>query len=66
MRTALTLTVAIAISLTTLIALEWNANQEPLPAGEVTITQIEESTQVAPLAQAEVDSQVVRAASRSL
>jgi hypothetical protein len=65
MRNTLTLTVAVAISLSTLAALEWNANRH-LPEGEVTIIQIEEPTQVAPLAQAEVDSQVVRTASRSL
>jgi hypothetical protein len=65
MRTTFTLAIAVAISLTTLAALEWSANREPVPAGEVTIIQIEESAQVAPLAQAEVDSQVVRTA-RSL
>lgn len=63
MRTTLTLAVAVAISLSTLAALEWSANREPIPAGEVTIIQIEEATQVPPLAQAEVDSQVVRTAS---
>ena len=62
MRTTLTLAVAVAVSLSTLAALEWSANQT-LPAGEVTITQLEQPTQVA---QAEVDSQVVRTASSSL
>jgi hypothetical protein len=66
MRTVLTLTVAVAISLSTLVALEWSSTRAPLPAGEVTIMQIEEPTQVAPLAQADVDAQGVRTASRSL
>ena len=62
MRTSLTLAAAVAISLATLTVLEWNAYRH-LPAGEVSITQIEEPTPVAPLAQAELDSQVVRTAS---
>jgi hypothetical protein len=66
MRTPLTLAVAVAISLTALIALEWSATRTPLPGGEVTITQIEEPTQLAPVAQAEVESPVVRTASSRL
>ena len=62
MRTSLTLAVAVVISLATLSVLEWNTYRH-LPAGEVTILQIEEAAPVAPLAQAEVDSQVVRTAS---
>jgi hypothetical protein len=62
MRTTLTLAAAVAISLSTLAALEWSANRS-LPAGEVTIIQIEEPAQVAPLAQAEVEGRLVRAAS---
>jgi hypothetical protein len=60
MRTVLTLVAAVSISLATLTALEWSANRK-LPAGEVTIQQIEETTQVA---QAEVEGQVTRTASR--
>ncbi|MBM0104562.1 hypothetical protein JM946_07375 [Steroidobacter sp. S1-65] len=63
MRTSLTLVVAVAISLATLSVLEWNTYRH-LPAGEVTIVQIEEPTSVAPLAQAELDSQRVRTANR--
>lgn len=62
MRTTLSLALAVAISLSTLAALEWSANRT-LPAGEVSITQLEEPTQVA---QAEVDSQVARTAGTSL
>jgi hypothetical protein len=65
MRNTLTLSVAVAISLATLAALEWSANRT-LPAGEVTIIQIEEPTQAAPLAQSQVDSQVARTARSSL
>lgn len=67
MRTSLTLALAVAISLATLSVLEWNTYRH-LPAGEVTIVQlegarIEEPTPLAPLAQAKVDGQVVRTAS---
>ena len=68
MRTTLTLAVAVAISLSTLAALEWSSTRT-LPAGEVTIIQIEEPAQLeesTQVAQAEVDSQVVRTASSSL
>lgn len=66
MRTLLTLAAAVVINVTPLAALEWNAvttQAQLAPAGEVTITQLEESTPVAPLAQAKVDGQVVRTAS---
>jgi hypothetical protein len=66
MRSALTLAVAVVISLSTLAVLEWSSTRMPIPAGEVTITQLEGSTAEAPLAQAEVDGQVVRTASSSL
>lgn len=58
MKTSLTLVVAVAISLATLTVLEWNTYRH-LPAGEVTIVQIEEPTPLAPLAQADVDGQRV-------
>ncbi|HEY0681533.1 MAG TPA: hypothetical protein VGD45_04330 [Steroidobacter sp.] len=59
MRLVTTVTAAVVISLTLLSVLEWNASRTPLPAGEVTITQIEEPI----AAQAEVDRQVIRTAS---
>ncbi|MDY6948881.1 MAG: hypothetical protein SXG53_24565 [Pseudomonadota bacterium] len=65
MRNTLTLAVAVAISLSTLAALEWSANRH-LPQGEVTIIQIDEPAQAAPLAQSQVDGQVVRTAASSL
>lgn len=61
MKTSLTLVVAVAISLATLTVLEWNTYRH-LPAGEVTIVQIEEPTPLAPLAQADVEGQRVRTA----
>ena len=65
-RTALSLAAALVINATALVAWEWNVNEQVTPAGEVTITQIEEAAPVASLAQATVDGQVVRTASRSL
>lgn len=65
-RTALTLAAAVVINATALAAWEWSVNEQVTPAGEVTITQIEESAPVASLAQAKVDDQVVRTANRSL
>lgn len=66
MRTVLALAAAVVINATAIAALEWNVTQQVTPAGEVTIVQIEEPTPVASLAQAKVDGQVVRTASRSL
>ncbi|MBL8268118.1 hypothetical protein [Steroidobacter sp.] len=61
MRTVLTLAAAAVINLAALAALEWNVTQAQLPpAGEVTITQIEEPTPLAPLAQVQVERQVAR------
>ncbi|HEY5759442.1 MAG TPA: hypothetical protein VIU34_26655 [Steroidobacter sp.] len=65
-RTALSLAAALVINASALAAWEWNVNEQVTPAGEVTITQIEESAPVASLAQATVDGQVVRTANRSL
>lgn len=65
MRSILTLAAAVAINLTALAILQWEVTRANAPpAGEVTITQLEENTALAPLAQ--VDDQVGRAASRSL
>jgi hypothetical protein len=66
MRTVLTLAAAVVINASALAALEWNATtqaQLAAPAGEVTISQIDELTPLAPLAQAKVNGQVVRTAS---
>jgi hypothetical protein len=65
-RTALSLAAALVINATALVAWEWNVNEQVTPAGEVTITQIEEAAPVASLAQATVDGQVVPTANRSL
>ena len=65
-RTALSLAAALVINASALAAWEWNVNEQVTPAGEVTITQIEEAAPVASLAQATVDGQVVRTANRSL
>jgi hypothetical protein len=63
MRTVLTLAAAVVINAVALAALQWGVTQAELPpAGVVTIAQIDEATPVAPLAQAEVEGQVVRAA----
>lgn len=59
MRTALTLAASVVINLTALVALEWNVTQAQLPpAGEVTITQLLEPLEAAPLAQAQAGPQV--------
>ncbi|WP_116810208.1 hypothetical protein [Steroidobacter cummioxidans] len=64
MRTALTLAAAVVINVTALAAMGWDVNQaQRAPGGEVSITQIEEPTQVAAVAPAKVDGQVVRTAS---
>ena len=70
-RTALSLAAALVINATALAAWQWNVNEQTTPAGEVTIVelgvaQIEEPAPIASLAQATVDGQVVRTASRSL
>lgn len=65
-RTALALVAAVVINATALTAWEWSVNEQVTPAGEVSITQIEETAPVASLAQATVDGQVVRTANRSL
>lgn len=65
-RTALSLAAALVINASALAAWEWNVNEQVTPAGEVTITQIEEAAPVASLAQATVDGQVVLTANRSL
>jgi hypothetical protein len=62
-RTALTLVAAVVINVSALAAWEWNVTEAVTPAGEVTVTQIEEPTQVASLTQTAVDGQVVRTAS---
>ena len=66
MRAALTLAAAVVINASALAAWEWNVTEQATPAGEVTITQIEEPAPAASLAQVKVDGQVVRTASRSL
>lgn len=58
-RTALTLAAAVVINVTALAAWEWNVTEAVTPAGEVTVVQIEESAQVASLAQTQADGQVV-------
>lgn len=68
MRTALTLAAAVVINVTALAAWEWNVTEQVTPAGEVTIVelegkQIEGTAPAASLARAQVDGQVVRAAS---
>ena len=63
MRTALTLAAAVVINATALAAWEWNVTEAVTPAGEVTVTQIEEAAPIAPLAQATVDGQIARTAS---
>lgn len=69
MRTALTLAASVVINVTALAVMEWNVTEAlRAPAGEVMIVQmeggqIEETTPVAPLAQAAVDSHVARTAS---
>ena len=66
MKSALTLAGAVAINLTALAVLEWEVTQtqtQLAPAGEVTITQLEEVPSLAPLAQAEVDGRTARTAS---
>ncbi len=63
-RTLLSLAAAVVINVTALAAWEWNVTEATTPAGEVTITQIEEPTQLASLAQTRVDSQVVQTAHR--
>jgi hypothetical protein len=62
-RTALTLVAAVVINVTALAAWEWNVTEQITPAGEVTVTQIEEPAPAASLAQAKVEDQVVRTAS---
>lgn len=62
-RTALTLAAAVVINVSALAAWEWNVTEAVTPAGEVTITQIEGPTQVAAVAPAKVEGQVVRTAS---
>ncbi len=67
MKTTLTLAVAVAVSLGTLSVLEWNSYRD-LPAGEVTIVQLEagqngEPARVAPVAQAERDGRARTASS---
>jgi hypothetical protein len=53
----------VVINVTALAAWEWNVTEQSTPAGEVIVTQIEEPTQVASLAQTRVDGQVARTAS---
>lgn len=65
-RTALSLAAALVINASALAAWEWSVNEQVTPAGEVSITQIEEAAPVASLAQATVDGQVVLTANRSL
>lgn len=67
MRTLLTLAAAVAINLAAFAALEWNVTQAQLPPkGEVTISQLGggqiETTEIAPLARAQVESRVARTA----
>jgi hypothetical protein len=63
MRTALTLAAAVVINVTALAALGWDVSRaQRAPSGEVSITQIEEPTQVAAVAPAKVDGQVVQTA----
>lgn len=65
MRSVLTLAAAVAINLTVVAVLEWEvARTNSPPAGEVTITQLETPTALAPLAQA--DDQAGRTTRRSL
>jgi hypothetical protein len=65
MRSVLTLAAAVAINLTAVAVLDWEVTQaNSPPAGEVTITQLEAPTALAPLAQ--VDDQDGRHVSRSL
>jgi hypothetical protein len=64
MRTVLTLAAAVVINATALAALQWGVRQAELPpAGIVTISQLEEMSPVAPLAQAELEGQGARTAS---
>lgn len=64
MRTVLTLAAAAVINLAALAAMEWNVTRAQLPpAGEVIVTQVEEATYEAPLAQVKVEGQLVRTAS---
>jgi hypothetical protein len=63
-RTALSLVAAVIINASALAAWQWNVNEQITPAGQVTITQIEEPTPVASLAQTKVDAQVVQTAHR--
>lgn len=70
-RTVLSLAAALVINATALAAWQWSVDEQVTPAGEVTIVdlgvgQIEEAAPVASLAQATVEGQVVRTASRSL
>lgn len=65
-RTALSLAAAVVINVTAAAAWEWNVTEQVTPAGEVTVTQIEEATPAASLAQAKVEGQVERTAHRSL
>ena len=57
-RTALTLAAAVVINVTALAAWEWNVTEAVTPAGEVTVTQIEEPAAVASLAHTAVDGQL--------
>jgi hypothetical protein len=57
------LAAAVVINVTALAAWEWNVTEQITPAGEVTVTQIEEPAQVASVAQTKVDGQLVRTAS---
>ncbi|MFC4310713.1 hypothetical protein ACFPN2_16590 [Steroidobacter flavus] len=63
-RTVLSLVAAVIINASALAAWEWNVNEQVTPAGQVTITQIEEPTPVASLAQTQVDGQVVQTTHR--
>jgi len=62
-RTVLSLVAAVVINATALAAWQWSVDEQVTPAGEVTISQIEEVAPVASLAQATVDGQIVATAS---
>lgn len=64
MRSALTLAGAVVINAAAWAVMEWNVTQAQLPPpGEVIITQLDQVTPVAPLAQTRVDGHVVVTAS---
>jgi hypothetical protein len=61
MKTALTLAASVVINLTALAAFDWSVNQSQLPPrGEVTITQLADSTEA--LVDVREDAAVVRTA----